>query len=32
LGKAYTCFPAPIAGEAELVLLLRAGEYFSRQA
>jgi hypothetical protein len=29
LGKAYTCFPSPIASEAELVLQLRAGEYFT---
>jgi hypothetical protein len=31
LGKAYTCFPAPIAAEKDLVALLRAGEYFTRQ-
>ncbi len=31
LGKAYTCFPAAFASEAELVACLRAGDYFPCQ-
>jgi len=31
LGSAYTCFPAPITCEADLVAALRKGDYFPRR-